>query len=103
MALTADEKKVLTELQKAINAMRREYDSIDPATDYDKKLDAGEAYRKLVSLQNQLLQTAMDRDIQFTSKELAQIEKIGSDIRDAAKKQQRIKLALKLFGKLVLK
>lgn len=103
MPLTTEEKTALKELERAINTMRRHYDSIDPAKDYLAKMEAGEAYRKLVNVQAQLLQSAMDRDIPFRANELAAIQAIGVDIRDAAKKQQRVKFALKLVTKLALK
>ena len=103
MPLTADEKRALGELQKSINAMRRHVDSIDPATSFPEKLEAREALRKLIDLQAEMQKSAMDRDLKFNPGELDEIEKIGEAIRDAAKKQQRIKFALKMFKKLVLK
>jgi hypothetical protein len=103
MALTTKERTALREVEKAINVMRRHYDSIDPAVDFDGKMEAGETYRKLVNLQAQLLQSAMDREIPLDDDELKAIEQVGDAIQDAAKKQQRVKLAARLVAMLALK
>ena len=103
MALTADEKKALAVLRRAIEDMHKHYSSLDPATQFRERREAREACLKLTNQQNQLIQSAMDRDISFTKKELDDIKKIGDDIRAAAKKQQRVKNALKLFAKLAFK
>ena len=103
MPLTAGEKRVLAELQRAINAMRRHYDAIDPAKRYEARMRAGEAYRKLVALQARLLQETMDRDLEFTPAELDAIEAIGERITGAARKQGRVKAALRLVARLMVK
>lgn len=103
MSLSVEEKRAIRTLEKSIIEMKRTYDSLDPATNYKEKMDAGSAYRKLVNAQSQLQQEALAREIPFKESELKQIEDLGDDIKKAAKTQERVAAALALCKKVVLK